>query len=128
MHCGNKRHLRQNGSDDRKKYCKAFGVVCNKCNKRGHFSSVCQQKARSPYTPKADIQQVVTETIPTAEISNLSSFFAITTPNMTPCNVDNLTTMVQEIRRTCNNDTSATSCPQLDKWMASKSAPPKPLH
>ena len=43
-HCGQTRHTHLNGPEDRKKHCKAYSATCNKCNKRGHYLSVCQQK------------------------------------------------------------------------------------
>ena len=101
-HCGNQRHSKQNGPEDRRKHCKAYGVICSKCNKRGHYQSVCQQKLKLVPSPRAEVQQVASDNPPIAEISNVSSFFTITTPtdDYIPSNVKELEGVVQQIKMT----------------------------
>ena len=102
MHCGQPRHTKNNTPDDRRRHCKAYSIVCNKCNKRGHYASVCLQKQKPSSTPKADIQQVSGESSPVAEVSNVATFFALSANNSDkiPSNAKDVAVMVQEIRST----------------------------
>ena len=102
MHCGQQRHTKNNSPDDRKRHCKAYSITCNKCNKRGHYVSVCLQKQKLSSTPKADIQQVSGERSPVAEVSNVARFFALSANNSdkVPSNAKDVAIMVQEIRST----------------------------
>ena len=85
-HCGQQPHTAQNSPDDRRAMCKAYGNVCSKCQKKNHYSSVCQSrkpKISAVTSVEQDSQQKVVQSNPTAEVSHVASFFAInsSTPN-----------------------------------------------
>ena len=112
-HCGLPRHSKNNGPEERKKFCKAYGSTCNKCNKRGHFSSVCQQKSRNISSPKADVNQVTTENSEIADVSNISTFFAITSPEaeLYPSCAEDLAIPLQQIREIQNGPVTTLPLP-----------------
>ena len=99
-HCGLLRHSKNNGPEERRRYCKAYGSICNKCNKKGHFSSVCQQKSKNVSSPRAELQELTNESPVTAEVSNVSTFFAITAPEneFYPSCATDLVIPLQQIR------------------------------
>ena len=61
--------------------CKAYGNTCSKCHKKNHYPSVCQSrkpKVSAVATSDSEIQQKPVQNNHSAEVSHLSSFFAMT--------------------------------------------------
>ena len=69
-YCGGFKHG-DGGRAAREKECKAFGKTCNKCQKKGHYSSICKS---SPSTPTTE---AITEETQDANSNSALTFFAI---------------------------------------------------
>ena len=74
--CGTTSHNAHGFSDDmRKKYCKAYGRMCDKCQKLNHFSTVCKtdriKKRRDENKRKAaaSVKEVSTVDAPAAAVA-----------------------------------------------------------
>ena len=81
-HCGQPKHSPRNTPDDRKSSCKAWGKICDKCQKPNHYSSVCQsQPAKAtPVLSTADASNEGTPAV--AAVSGISGFiFSINSSN-----------------------------------------------
>ena len=95
--CGAARHTPSNTAEDRKKLCGAFGKTCTKCQKRNHFSSVCQSGRHSQ---AAVAQDVSDNSIGSITASNLYSpeTFAYPENSLTPTGAADLLPVVGVLR------------------------------
>ena len=107
-HCGQQRHTQQNTPEDRKNMCKAFGAICNKCQKKNHLPSVCRaskSRVSTVMTSNLTNQQSPSRSHEEVEVSSIASFFAIETPkddlpyNGLPTSVEDLTSLVSHLRQ-----------------------------
>ena len=93
-HCGQKRHTSNNSPEDRKSSCKAYGVTCNKCQRKHHYASVCRSKNKVSAIVETNDNQ-------DAEISQVASFFSLSAEVQTP-NIDELSAVICHLKDTSN--------------------------
>ena len=110
-YCGQPCHTPQNTPEDRKSMCKAYGNTCSKCQKKNHLPSVCQSRKpriSAMTTPENENQHRPAQPNPSAEVSQLSSFFSLTATSpqwnkLDQLQQDTLPTSAQDLQATVNN-------------------------